>query len=63
MTTDHERKYVRKPKPESKGPSMIATRKYYGYDSDGKLKGVVKLTNDAKARHEARGYTFKPVNG
>jgi hypothetical protein len=43
--------------------TMIASRKYWGYDPDGRLKGMIVLTNDAKARHEARGYTFKPVNG
>lgn len=57
MTTDHEYKYTRQPKSESR---MTLTRQWYAYDSDGTYKGIVTVSNDNIKRHEKRGWTFKP---
>ena len=54
-----DNKWARKPKPESKAGLNI-TRKYYAY-LDGVFKGEAVLGSEAKKRHEAKGYTFKPV--
>lgn len=61
MTTDWEKRYVRKPSPASR-PQTV-TSYYYAYDADGEFKGEVVLTNDTKKRYEERGYTFKRRRG
>lgn len=55
---DLKRRYVRKPKPESK-IADLSTSRWYAYDASGDFKGEVLLTNDTKKRYEAKGFTFR----
>lgn len=57
--SDHERRYVRQPKPESR---IDIVRSYYAY-RDGKSHGVIPLTHDRKRDFEAKGWTFKEARG
>lgn len=59
MTTSHERKYTRTPKPESK---IEIIRNWYG-TKDGKTHGPIPLTADRKKQFEAQGWVFKPARG
>lgn len=60
MTTEHERRYVRKPKPESK---VTVYQWYRATAPDGTDRGRVRLNNDGRAKWEAKGFTFKIVYG
>lgn len=59
--TDHEKRYVRVPKPESKVKDIISY--YYAYGPDGVFQGEVKLTPARKEQYEAKGFTFKRRKG
>lgn len=58
---DRERRYVRKPKPESKIQDIISY--YFAYGPDGVFAGEVKLTASRKEQYEEKGWTFKRRNG
>lgn len=59
---EHARRYVRKPKPESK-MSMTVMQWYRVTAPDGTDKGRVKLDTDSRRRWEAKGFTFKVAYG
>lgn len=37
--------------------------RFRAYDPEGNFKEIVTLSNDAKKRYEAKGWTFKRTNG
>lgn len=57
MPTDHERRYVRKPRPESR---ISVINRWWAFSPEGEAKGLVTLNNNRKRQLEGRGWTFKP---
>ncbi len=55
-----QRRYVRKPKPESK-VTLSPKRKYRVYRSDGSYMGTYRVGGTKKKWYEDRGFRFEPV--
>ena len=46
------------PRGNEKFNDTYLTSRYKAYDPEGKYREIVSLTNEAKRRYEARGWTF-----